>query len=93
MSTRMTGTTVIFDRPFQLAGMLQARPAERYRVEHFFLQTETRPQISFERTGSFIHLEASNGKGTVEQFAIEPDDLCAAPICSSTAISLRQRQP
>ena len=75
MNTCMTGTTVTFDRPFRLAGMTHARPPGRYRVEHFFLLADTAPQLSYERTCSFIHFHPADGVGVVQQFPVEPDDL------------------
>jgi hypothetical protein len=77
MTTRSRETTVIFGRPFKLAGVDRVLPSGSYRV---VTDEELIEQLSFpvyRRVSTLIFLPAASGS-SVEMISIDPRDLQAA---------------
>ena len=76
MAMRTLTSTVVFNRPFLIAGLDEEQPAGSYQVETDEEQIEDVSFVAYRRLATFIHLHPSPGQpGTRQTLTIDPVDL------------------
>ena len=79
MTVRTTTRTVIFARPFAIAGVDRALPAGSYEVETDEELLDGLSIPAYRRMVTVIHLHADPGSpGTTQSLTIDPHELDAA---------------
>lgn len=79
MAVRTTTRTVIFTRPFAIAGIDHALPAGSYEVETDEELLDGMSIPAYKRVLTVIHLHADSGlPGTTQSVTIDPHELDAA---------------
>ena len=76
MATRTLTSTVVFNRPFLIAGLDEEQPAGSYQVETDEEQIEDVSFVAYRRLATFLHLHPSpNQPSTRQTLTIDPVDL------------------
>ena len=75
METRIQKTTVTFKKPVFLSGIADELPAGRYDIETEEELIEGASYLAYRRISTVLYRQ---GRGKVQAFRIDPDELAAA---------------